>query len=99
MVAKLFPSMDLKAIRDATIAYIAELEELKHLATQEEKIFFDYVVKQEQSQADALSLLTQGDLEQATTILKNFLEQSELAKWVSTFVTHIAEISIGVEYC
>ncbi len=65
----------MKALADATYAYLDKLEQLEKIAGIEDKDFFYYVLQQEQAQARALNFLVEGKLEQAETVLNDFVNQ------------------------
>lgn len=65
----LFPEIATYIIKRATISYVEKLEELEKLAGSEDKAFFRYVVVQEKAQAKALTLLANGEADQAAAAL------------------------------
>jgi len=73
VLSMLFPETALKGIRDATIVYVKQLEELEALADSEDKSFFHYVVLQEKAQAQALTLFAEGEVEQAAAVMESFV--------------------------
>ena len=73
----LFPKTAVNIIKHATIAYVEKLEELEKLAVTEDKAFFRYVVLQEKVQAQALTLLSEGNTEQAAAVMEAFVAQYE----------------------
>lgn len=74
-IAPIFPKVIVNAIKKATIAHVIKLEKLENLASSEHKVFFRYVVLQEKIQAKALILLTEGKVNKATSVMKDFVTQ------------------------
>ncbi|MDG1707280.1 MAG: hypothetical protein P8H03_00885 [Emcibacteraceae bacterium] len=72
-VGKLFQGSLMKVMHNATIKYVGKLERLEQLAPEEDKLFFTYVVAQEQTQADAIGFLIDGDLDKAVARINDFL--------------------------
>ena len=71
----LFPEKMMSIMAKATVKYVDKLKPLPHLVRQEHKDFFEYVVSQEQAQADALLQAEKGEFDLATNVLKEFLSQ------------------------
>ena len=63
-----------KGMRDQTIKYLEKLKELQRLAPEEDAEFFDFVVKQEELQIEALQFWIDDDNEGAANLLRNFIE-------------------------
>jgi len=76
LMSGLMPETSLTIIHKATIKYVAQLQELEKLSTEQDKAFFSYVVEQEQVQADAVGLLLSGDAEQGTALLTQFVVEN-----------------------
>ncbi len=74
-IGRLFPETGIGIMRDATIVYIDKLEELKSLADSEDKKFFNYVVMQEQIQAQTLTLFIDKKHEEAVKVFDDFINQ------------------------
>ena len=71
---KLFPTFVLNAMTDATIKYVEKLETLKELSPPEDSTFFDYVIRQERVQAEALTLLNSGAIIEAEISIRKFID-------------------------
>ena len=71
----LFPQTAINGVKDATIDYLAQLEELETLASSEDSVFFRYVVLQEKVQAQAITLFTEGKADKATDVIEVFVAQ------------------------
>ena len=63
-----------KEMRDQTIAYLEKLKELQKVAPPEDAAFFDFVVKQEKLQIDALQFWVDERYDEAAQLLRNFIE-------------------------
>ncbi len=74
-IGNLFPETGLGIMRDATIVYIDKLKELESLADSEDKGFFNYVVMQEEIQAETLTLLIDKKYEEAVKVFDDFINQ------------------------
>ena len=66
-----------KGMRDQTIQYLEKLKELQRVAPKEDGDFFDFVVKQEELQIDALQFWVDENYEEAATSLRNFIEENQ----------------------
>ena len=65
-----------KGMRDQTIKYLEKLKELPHIAPKEDAGFFDFVVKQEELQIDALQFWIEGNNEEAAKLLRDFMKEN-----------------------
>lgn len=65
----------LSQMRNATRRYILKLKEMQELAPKKDAIFFQYVVEQEQVQADALALVVDGKVHEGTILLTDFVAE------------------------
>lgn len=70
----MFPEKALAGLADATLKYVGELRSLRDLAPAEDHAFFDYVVTQEQAQADALGHARQGRFDAGAGVLSAFVQ-------------------------
>jgi len=73
VVGKIFQDSLMKVMHNATVKYVGKLQRLEHLAPDEDKPFFTYVVAQEQAQADAIGFLISGELEKAVKRIDDFV--------------------------
>jgi len=76
-IGNLFPETGISIMRDATIDYIEKLKELESLADPEDKAFFNYVVMQEEIQAQTLSLYIDKKYEEAVKVFDDFINQQQ----------------------
>ncbi len=83
-IGSLFFETGLGIMRDATIPYIEKLKELKDLAKAEDKDFFNYVVMQEEIQAETLTLLIDNKHEEAVGVFNEFIKQQTMEPAAST---------------
>lgn len=68
-----FPKTGLQMSAIGAERYIPKLTELQSLAPDHDKAFFQYVVDQEEVQAEALTLAADGKLKEATAVLDAFV--------------------------
>ena len=73
---KLFPDKMMSTMTEATIKYVDKLAVLPELGRPEVKDFFNYVVEQEKTQADALILVQDKQYDKAADLINNFIEAS-----------------------
>ena len=66
-----------KGMRDQTIKYLEKLKELQRVAPKDDADFFDFVVKQEVLQIDALQFWINGENEEAAKLLRNFMKENQ----------------------
>ncbi|MEO1216795.1 MAG: DUF4334 domain-containing protein [Bacteroidota bacterium] len=66
-----------EAMREQTIKYLEKLKELQYVAPKEDAGFFDFVVKQEELQIDALQFWVDENNEAAAKLLRNFIEENQ----------------------
>lgn len=65
----------ISVMTNATIKYVPKMEKLYELAPEDDKDFFQYVVDQEKTQAQALSFLSEGKIAHATKVIQEFVNQ------------------------
>lgn len=65
-----------KTMRDQTVEYLEKLKDLRKVAPKEDFGFFDFIVKQEEFQIDALQLWIDEKYEDAAILLKSFIEEN-----------------------
>ena len=66
-----------KGMRNQTIQYLEKLKKLQRVAPLEDADFFNFVVKQEELQIDALQFWIDGENEEAAKLLKNFMKENQ----------------------
>ena len=66
-----------KGMRDQTIQYLEKLKELQQIAPNEDADFFQFVVKQEELQIDALQFWVDGNNDEAARLLRGFIEANQ----------------------
>ncbi len=71
----LFPQKMMSIMTKATVEYVEKLKLLAQLVKDEDRNFFEYVVKQEQAQAEALIQAEKGEFTRAAKVLTEFLAQ------------------------
>jgi hypothetical protein len=77
LVGKLFQDSLMEIMHNATVKYVGKLQRLEQLAPDEDKAFFNYVVAQEQTQADAIGYLIDGKADKAATRIDDFVKAIE----------------------
>ncbi len=82
-ISALMPETALKVIHSATLKYVANLQKLERLSKQEDKMFFCYVVAQEEVQAAAVGLVLDGKIELATNMLNRFVNDNPAVEPIS----------------
>lgn len=70
---KLMPVFSLKVMQSAAETYVTKLEKLESIAPAEDRVFFRYVVLQEQSQVVALAHAMRQEYSVAAEILNKFM--------------------------
>jgi len=60
---------------DIIIPYISKLQEMESLANPEHKLFFAYIVAQEQAQLDASRAAKQASWDSGAKVLREFIEK------------------------
>lgn len=75
LVSRLAPDWTLSFIAEATQEYVLKLEELKQLGQADDSEFLAYVVEQEYVQIEALKLAANGQAQQATQVLANYIDK------------------------
>lgn len=60
-----------------TIKYLEKLKDLQRVAPKEDAAFFDFVVRQEELQIDALQFWIDENYEEAAKLLGNFMKENE----------------------
>ncbi|NKB38571.1 MAG: hypothetical protein GKR93_15665 [Gammaproteobacteria bacterium] len=71
----LFPEKMMAVMTEATVKYVEKLKQLAQLVKKEDREFFEYVIQQEQAQAEALIQAEKGEYAQAAKVLNDFLVQ------------------------
>ena len=66
-----------EGMRNQTIKYLEKLKELQHVAPKDDAGFFDFVVKQEVLQIDALQFWIDEKYEEAAKLLRNFMKENQ----------------------
>jgi len=69
----MFSEKMLSVLTDATIAYVEKLRTLRDLAPADDRAFFEYVIAQEQAQADALQHARDGRFDLGAKVLEDFV--------------------------
>jgi hypothetical protein len=71
---KWFSSYVMDVMHSAANKYVVKLKRMEKLASDDERLFFSYVVEQEKVQLDAIGLMREGRSKDAVNLLSDFVK-------------------------